>query len=112
MATGRLGTQFLSTGTIAISAGTPVYTVTTGNYSVFNVSFTNQSPTASVNIRLAISTTTTPANSEYLEFLTTVPPNGVFERTGLVAQSGLNVMASSNGTAVSVNVYGIETSTS
>jgi len=112
MATGRLGTQFLSSGTIAISAGTPVYTVATGNYSVFNVSFTNQSPTASVNIRLAISTNTTPANSEYIEFLTAVPPNGVFERTGLVAQSGLNVMASSNGTAVSVNVYGIETSTS
>jgi hypothetical protein len=79
---------------------------------VFNVSFTNQSPTASVNIRLAISTTTTPANSEYIEFLTAVAPNGVFERTGLVAQSGLNIMASSNGTAVSVNVYGIETSTS
>jgi hypothetical protein len=112
MATGRLGTQFLSTGTIIISAGTPVYTVATGNYGVFNVSFTNQSPTASVNIRLAISTTTTPANSEYIEFLTAVPPNGVFERTGLVAQSGLNIMASSNGTAVSVNVYGIETSTS
>jgi len=112
MATGRLGTQFLSSGTIAISAGTPVYTVTTGYYGVFNVSFTNQSPTASVQIRLAVSTTTTPASSEYLEFFTTVPPNGVFERTGLVANSGLNIMASSNGSAVSVNVYGIETSTS
>jgi len=112
MATGRLGTQALTTGTIAIASGTPIYTVTTGNYAVFNVSFTNQSPTASVQIRLALATTTTPATSEYLEYFTTIAPNGVFERTGLVAQSGLNVMVSSNGTAVSANVYGIETSTS
>jgi hypothetical protein len=112
MATGRLGTQILSSGTIAIVSGTPVYTVLTGNYAVFNVSFTNQSPTASVQVRLAVATTTTPATSEYLEYFTTIAPNGVFERTGLVAQSGLNIMASSNGTAVSVNVYGIETSTS
>jgi hypothetical protein len=37
---------------------------------------------------------------------------GVFERTGLVAGPGMNIVAwTSTGSAVNVTVYGIETST-
>jgi len=109
MATGRLGTTQLSTGTIGTY--TNVYPVPAGYYSVFNVSFTNTSATP-VTIRLAMSTSnSTPAINEFIEYGTTIVANGVFERTGLVLDAGKFVLASSTGTAVNVNVYGIETST-
>jgi len=117
MATGRLGAYSLSTTTLAT-----VYTVPVGSYAVFNVSFTNTQTTA-VTIRLAIATTSTPAANEYIEYGTAVIGNGVFERTGLVAGAGAQVVCyTSNSTAtagvgtlgscVNVVVYGIETSTS
>jgi hypothetical protein len=106
MATGRLGTTSPSATTL-----TTVYTVPTGYYSVFNVSFTNTNST-SVTIRLAVASTSTPATNEYLEYDTTIVGKGVFERTGLVANAGLQIVAYTSGSGVNVNVYGIETSTS
>lgn len=106
MATGRLGTVAPSATT-----NTTVYTVPTGNYAVFNVSFTNTNSTP-VTVRLAIASSSTPAASEYIEYGTTIVGNGVLERTGLVAGAGLLVVAYVSGTGVNVNVYGIETSTS
>jgi len=106
MATGRLGTTQLAATTL-----TTVYTVPTGSYTVFNVSFTNTT-TSAVTIRLATASAATPAVSEYIEYDTTIVGNGVFERTGLVGGAGLQVVAYCSGTGVNVNVYGIETSTS
>ena len=105
MATGRLGTITPSATTL-----TTVYTVPSGNYSVFNVSFTNTNTTA-VTIRLAMATTATPAANEYLEYDTTIIAKGVFERTGLVANGGLQIVAYTSSAGVNVNVYGLETST-
>jgi hypothetical protein len=97
-----------------------VYQVPTGYYGVYNISFTNTTSSA-VTIRLAISTsggaTPSPAANEYYEYGTTIVPNGVFERTGVVVGAGLYILAYASagtaglGTAVNVNVYGIETST-
>jgi len=106
MATGRLGVSALPATT-----NTTVYTVPTGYYSVFNVSITNRN-TTSITIRLAISTTGTPNDQDWLEFDTVIAPKGVFERTGLVAQAGINVVVWSSATTVGATVYGIETSTS
>jgi len=109
MATGRLGTTQLSSG--SISTYTNAYVVPAGYYSVFNVSFTNTSA-SSVTIRLALSTSSSsPGSSEFIEWGTTIVPNGVFERTGLVLDAGKYVLVSSSGAGVNVNVYGIETST-
>jgi len=106
MATGRLGVSALPA-----TANTTVYTVPTGYYSVFNVSITNRNTTA-VTVRLALSTTGTPNDQDWLEFDTVIAPKGVFERTGLVAQAGINVVVWSSATTVGATVYGIETSTS
>jgi hypothetical protein len=118
MATGRQATGQLTSGTI--STLTNIYTVPSGYYGIYNISFTNTAATA-VQIRLAISTSSTSggiAASEYFEYQTNIAPYGVFERTGLLALGGAvsgstpYIWVGSSGTAVNVNVYGIETSTS
>lgn len=107
MASGRLATP----AQLAATTNTTVYTIPVGYYTVFNVSMTNVS-TSSVTIRLAMATTTTPGSAEWIEYDTVIAPKGVFERTGLVAGPGLNIVAyASAAAAVNVTVYGIETST-
>jgi len=107
MATGRLQTPVQLGG----STNTTVYTVPVGYYSVFNVSMTNTS-TSTVNVRLAMASTGTPSTAEWIEYDTQIVSKGVFERTGLVAGPGLNIVAWCDaGSAVNVTVYGIETST-
>lgn len=105
MATGRLGNSAISAST-----NTTVYTVPTGYYTVCNVSLTNRNATA-VKIRLAMASTGTPNVQEWVEYDTIVVPNGVFERTGLVLQAGLNIVVFSDAANVGCTVYGIETPT-
>jgi hypothetical protein len=105
MATGRLATFQVG------SSNTTLYTVPTGYYAIANVSITNQNA-SSITLKLAMASTTSPTASEWIEWNTVIPGNGVFERTGLVLNAGLNVIGvSSNATGVYATVYGIETST-
>lgn len=105
MATGRLGNTSPGASTNAT-----LYTVPTGYYTVANVSFTNTNATA-VTVRLAIASTTSPTSSEWIEYGTTIVPNGVLERTGLVLNAGLNLVGWASSTGVNITTYGIETST-
>lgn len=105
MATGRLGVQDLTAST-----DTTVYTVPVGTYAVANVSITNRNAT-SISMKLAMATAATPTADEWIEWNTVIIPNGVFERTGLVMQGGLNIVANVNSNDVGITVYGIETST-
>lgn len=110
MATGRLG---YASGGLTQNTITNVYQVPTTTYSVFNVSVCNTA-TTSCKVRIAISTSSSSPNiGEYIEYDTTVIGNGVFERTGLVADAGKYVLVRTDGAsgAVTCNVYGIETST-
>jgi hypothetical protein len=105
MATGRLGVQ-----AIPATTNTTVYTVPVGFYSVCNVSITNRNASA-ISIRLAMATTATPSDAEWIEWETIIIPNGVFERTGLVLNGGLNIVVFSSAANVGCTVYGIETAT-
>jgi hypothetical protein len=120
MATGRLGT--IAGGLNGATMSNP-YFVPNGTYSVFNISVTNTSATA-VTVAIALSTATTSSginSGDYIEYGTTVVGKGVLERTGLVAGAGIYVYVglisgsstqNTAGSNVTVNVYGIETSTS
>jgi hypothetical protein len=113
--------QALTAGNVATLNGS-YYTVPTGYYGVYNISFTNTS-SAAQTIRLYIGTSTNaaPNPGECFEYLTTIVPYGVFERTGIVVDAGKNFIVGSSGGAggvgtstgaVNLNIYGIETSTS
>jgi hypothetical protein len=105
MATGRLGNF-----AIAATTNTTVYTVPTGYYTVCNISLTNRNTTA-IQIRVAMAATGTPSAAEWIEYDTILIPNGVFERTGLVLQAGLNIVVYSDTANLGCTVYGIETPT-
>lgn len=105
MATGRLGTADLSATT-----NTTLYTCPSSTFAVVNVSICNRNATG-VTVRLAIASTATPGNAEYIEFGTTIPANSVLERTGLVLDAGKQIVVYASTTSVNAVAYGIETST-
>jgi hypothetical protein len=108
MPTGRLGTANITT-----TAATTVYTVPATTFSVVSVNIVNRSSSAAALIRLAVSTSASPGLDEWIEFDSSLVANGVLERTGVVIDAGeLIVVQTPTATpALSVVVYGIETST-
>jgi hypothetical protein len=90
-----------------------VYTVPATTFSVVSVNIVNRSSSAAALIRLAVSSSATPGLDEWIEFDSSLVANGVLERTGIVIDATkLIVVQTPTATpALSVVVYGIETST-
>ena len=103
-------TGILGTADLAATTNTTVYTVPATTFSVVTVSICNRSA-STVTVRLAASASGTPSNAEWLEFGTQILANGVLERSGIVLDTGKNIVAYSSTTSVNVVVTGIETST-
>ncbi len=102
MASGRLGASDLSA-----AANTTVYTVPAGKTAAFSVSICNRNATA-VTVRLALSATSTPGVTEWIEYESSIAGYGVLERTGIVMEAGRLVVAYSSAANVSVVAYGVE----
>ncbi len=102
MASGILGQSSPTANT-----NTTVYTVPAATTATFNVNIFNTLGTP-VAVNLAISATGTPSTSEYIEYQTIIPGNGVLERTGFVAQATKNVVVNCTQASCAVSVYGYE----
>lgn len=100
-------TGILGQSSPAATTNTTVYTVPASTTATFNVSITNTTGNV-IAVRLAIASSATPTSSEYLEYDTVLLPNGVLERTGIVAQATERVVVYASATGLSVNVYGYE----
>lgn len=102
MASGILGQAAPSATTNTI-----VYTVPATTYTVANVNIANRGA-SSITVRLALASSASPTNSEYIEYDAIVPAKGVLERTGIVLQAGKNIVVYASTNESSVSVYGIE----
>ena len=92
MASGILGQAALSAST-----NTTVYTVPASTHAVVNISVVNRSAAAAAAVRLALSTTGSPGNAEWIEYDVSVPKNGVLERTAISLNASKNIVAYTAG---------------
>ena len=102
MATGRLGAQDL-----AATTNTTLYQNTSGTYATVTVNLCNRNATG-VTVRVALSTTSTPAASDWLEYDTAISGNGVAQITGVVVGNTQFVVVYSSNTLVSAVAFGFE----
>lgn len=106
MATGLLGQSALAAATY-----TTVYTVPADTFTVFSVNVLNRG-TTTATIRMGLASGTTPTTAEFIEYDVQVGASGVLERTGLMMNAGKRLVVYSNSANVTVNAFGIETSSS
>lgn len=105
MATGLLGQSALAAAT-----NTTVYTVPATTFTVMSINVLNRGSTA-VSVRVALAAAATPTNAEYIEYDVQIGANGVLERTGIMIDAGKRLVVYASNANVSVNAFGIETST-
>lgn len=85
-----------------------VYTAPAGIvFSTATVVICNRSTTA-VTVKMAVSTTDTPADTDYVMFNVTIDPGQTLEQSCTVMSAGEKVVVNSSSADVSIRVYGME----
>lgn len=102
MASGILGQAALSATT-----NTTVYTVPASTLAVVNINVVNRAGSAAT-VRIALSSSGNPGNEEWIEYDSSIPGNGVIERTGIAMNAAERVVVYASTANCSVSVYGLE----
>jgi hypothetical protein len=93
---------------IPAASDTAMYTVASGNTSSFSINLVNTSSTLTAKVRIGITTGGSLTAADYIEYDTAIIPNGVLERTGLVAGPLDIVYVRSDLANVTARIYGYE----
>lgn len=103
MASGKLaGIDITSPNT-----DTQLYAVPSAKTASVTVCMTNRTG-ATVKVRLALTSVTSVANTDYVAFDVSIPANETYERSGLVVTTGQYIYARANATGISAVVFGYE----
>ena len=97
-----LGTALPAANTLAT-----LYEVPTGRRAVVNVAACNKGTTAA-KLRVALTASATPTDSEFIEFDVSLGTAEVLERTALSLAAGQKVVVQANAASVTFNAWGIE----
>ncbi len=97
-----LGTALPAANTLAT-----LYQVPSGRRAVVNVAACNKG-TASAKLRLALTASSTPAESEFIEFDVSLAATEVLERTALSLATGQKIVVQASAASVTFNAWGIE----
>lgn len=96
---------------MAADTFTTVYTVPAGKVSSLNVNVANRGAVGA-RVDVAIATSATPSNADYIEFGVTIPAGGgILERSALVASAGERIVVRSSTADCTVRVHGFEENT-
>lgn len=102
MASGRLGAEDLGAGINRV-----LYLCPADTFCIASVSIVNRANQAT-GVRIAVSTSDTPLDSDYIEYDTELAGSGVLERTGIALGAGQRIIVRSAGGATSAVAFGIE----
>jgi hypothetical protein len=92
----------------AAATNTTVYTVPSAKTATVIVNIVNRA-TSLATVRVAVSATGTPSDAEFIEHGAQIlASGGLLERTGIVMQTGKNLVVFSDILGTSVSVYGFE----
>ena len=105
MATGRFGIADLAAG-----ANTSLYTVPANTFSIVSLNMVNRGYSA-LAVRVAVCSTATPTDAEWIEYDVELLSKGVLERTGIALAAGQILVVYASAVSVSAVCFGIETST-
>lgn len=104
MASGRLATIDITSA----ATDTQLYSCPSNKVASFSISLTNRNPGTTVLVRIALTSSTSIHNDEYIAYDVVIYPNEVYERSGLVLGQGQYVYVRSSVTLVNAVMYGYE----
>lgn len=99
--TGILGSANLLNG-----PSQAIYVNNKDSATVATVNICNRNPERSALVRIAVSATQSPSNTEWIEYDTEIPANGVLERTGIWVNSAQYIVVRSNMPNVNAVAWG------
>lgn len=103
MASGILGQSALPATT-----ETTVYTVPSSTLAIVNFNVVNRSTSNDASVRVALASTATAQDSEWIEYGVSIPPGGVLERVGIAMNAAKRVIVHASTAECSASVYGLE----
>ncbi|HQT03416.1 MAG TPA: hypothetical protein PLU46_00350 [Thiotrichales bacterium] len=99
--------SLLATALPSANSLTQLYTVPTAKRAVVNMTACNRA-TSAATLRIAFTSKSTPVDSEYVEFDTSINANDSIERTAIALSEGEHIFVQANSASVAFNVWGIE----